>query len=315
MYQRILLPLDGSTDARQLVSLAGVIAAGARGTVILFRALEPVRQLLHSQGTELTIDEQMDIQREQALRALEPVKRQLAACSVPVEQAVAFGRPAAAILDFAERERVDLIAMATHGRAGLARMVYGSVTDAVLRHSRIPLLVTHAADAPLVRTPRLSRILVPLDGSGLAENALPHARELALAHGADVVLFAIWNSISYELPLTPRDEIEAQLQETHARAKHYLIEKSAALQAQGVRARWQLQAGLVPESIVAAAKQQGASLIVMSTHGRRGLNLWVEGSVADEVLRATDIPVLLIRDPQARDEFVAGYHSIMERQP
>ena len=299
MYQRILLPLDGSTDEAQIVQLVKAFAANMHSTVILYRVLKPVRELLFHQVVEVGIDEQMAILRKQAIEALDPAKCELAGSGIPVELAVDFGQPAAAILDYAERERVDLIAMATHGRAGLARLVYGSVTDAVLRHGHIPLLVMRTRETPSAKAPRLSRILVPLDGSTLAACALPHAQQLAMAHKADVVLFAIWDTFGHSLTMYPQTEIEAQMLETHAVAKQYLIAQADALQARGVCVRWQLQSGLVVESIVATAEQQAVSLIVMSTHGRRGFNLWLAGSVADEVLRATDIPVLLIRDPKA----------------
>jgi nucleotide-binding universal stress UspA family protein len=227
-----------------------------------------------------------------------PIGNELTLAGFPVKLAVRFGPPADTILDYAKREPIDLIAMATHGRTGLTRIAHGSVTDAVLQNGRVPLLVIRAHPTPRAAPPRITRVLVPLDGSTLAECALPHARQLATALGADIILFSIWDTIGYQLAMGPCDALEAEIYDKHAGAKQYLIAKADELQASGVCTRWQLQSGLIVESIVGAAERQAVSLIVMSTHGRRGFNRWLEGSVAAEVLRTTDIPVLLIREPQ-----------------
>jgi nucleotide-binding universal stress UspA family protein len=299
MYQRILVPLDDSATAAQALPLAKAVAAGTHSTVVLFRALEPVRAALLRQPAMAQADEQMATLRQRALAALEPIRCEFVEAGIPAECAVRFGRPAAAILEYAAHEPIDLIAMATHGRTGLERMRHGSVTDAVLRNGQVPLLVSRASLTPRTTMPRITRILVPLDGSTLAESALPHAQRLAKAFGATVIVFAIWDTFGYVLTIYPRDEIEAEMHEKHAVAKQYLIAKADALQASGVSARWQLQSGLIVESIVEAAERQAVSLIVMSTHGRRGFNRWVEGSVADEVVQATEIPILLIRELKA----------------
>jgi nucleotide-binding universal stress UspA family protein len=299
MYQRILVPLDGSAAAAQVLPLARALAAGMHSTLVLFRALEPVHGVLSGDGAELKVDEQMAILSQRASDALEPVRDELDAAGIPFKLVVRFGSPADAILDYAERGQIDLITMATHGRTGLARIVHGSVTGAVLSNGRVPLIVVRASETPIASLPRISRILVPLDGTALAASALPHAQELAAAFDADLLLFSIWDTFGYPLPMSARDAVEAEILEKHAVAKRYFITQAAELEARGVRARWQLETGLIVESIVAAAERQAVSLIVMSTHGRRGFNLWMEGSVADEVLRSANIPILLVREPVA----------------
>ncbi|MEX2147433.1 MAG: universal stress protein [Candidatus Rokuibacteriota bacterium] len=141
---------------------------------------------------------------------------------------------------------------------------------------------------------QVDRVLVPLDGSPLAEAALTWAASLTRAGGTVVLLRAA------EAPTARTgDPIETQLEAVRA-AEAYLAGVVPAVTALGVShvdtAVWY---GPAVESIVDAARYRNAELIVMSTHGRSGLGRLVMGSVAESVLRSTTTPILLVRSPQA----------------
>jgi nucleotide-binding universal stress UspA family protein len=213
-------------------------------------------------------------------------------CTVAVE--VRSGPVADTILAFAEASAADLIAMSTHGRGGLSRAVMGSVADRVVRSGRLPVLVRRAAEgAP--RGFNLRRLLVPVDSTPLAEEALVHAQRLAAACDAEVLLLYVWDNMGYQLGSFPENELGAKKQEEHAAAKFYIIETTHRLQKQGVRARWKLLSGPISQCIVDTAHSSGADLVVMATHGLTGISRMVEGSISDEVLHATQVPLLLVR--------------------
>ncbi len=148
------------------------------------------------------------------------------------------------------------------------------------------------------------KILVPLDGSELAEAVLPHVESIVQAMGAEVILLRV-PEYAYEtgeplpgaLPRTPvllPDDREAELREV----TNYLNRVKLKLSLRGVHVSIEVREGQVAETITELARETGADLIAMSTHGRTGLSRMVFGSVADEVLHQANQPVLLIRPLQ-----------------
>ena len=299
MYRRILIPLDGSALAEQVLPLAQIFAARFNASVVLFQAIPSVHESLRVDGQVLQVDEQTELLRGQAREYLEKICKDFAAAHIPAVSEVRVGAPAPAILEFAEGAEIDLIAITTHGRAGVLRWVYGSVADKLLHGAHVPLLLLRAREEP-VAPQSFTRLLVPLDGSPLAEEALAPARQMAAAFGAEMLLLRVWEvaAVGFDnLPVSVLDEWERR---ARAIAGSYVERVTQELQGQGMRVRAETQGGAAAERILQMAQRAQANLIVMSTHGRSGLSRWVMGSVADGVLRAATVPVLLIRAGQAR---------------
>ena len=296
MYRRILIPLDGSPLAEQVLPLAKMFAARFKATVVLFQSVAPIHETLRVEGEMFQADEQTELGRWRAREYLESIHPDFAAAGITVEREVRVGAPAPSILEVAEQAEIDLIAMTTHGRTGVGRWVYGSVADKVLHGARVPLLLVRASEQPVAPQP-LTRILVPLDGSELAERALAPARQLAAEFDAELLLLRVWETPLYGVE-DPPSVMEALEQAASASAKDYITHGMCQLQAQGVPVRGETKNGAVAESILEQAQDSATNLIVMSTHGRSGVSRWVMGSVADRVLRASPVPVLLIRAAQ-----------------
>lgn len=138
------------------------------------------------------------------------------------------------------------------------------------------------------------KILVPLDGSPLAETVLPHAEALAKLEGAEIVILRV--------PATPTAEYfardpaigESIRQDIEIEAKDYVNKAVDALKNDQIRVTGIVQEGAVPETILAVADETHADMIAMSTHGRTGVSRWLMGSVADRVVHYAHIPVMLI---------------------
>lgn len=147
------------------------------------------------------------------------------------------------------------------------------------------------------------KILVPLDGSEVAEAALPNIEDLALKMAPkteiEVTLLQVVSTITYNV-LT--DDVRAQIPYTEsemAQIKHkaldYLEKVAAGMRGKGIKVQTMVSAGHAAEEIIKAAYETGANLIAMSTHGRSGLKRWALGSIADKVLHESDIPTLIVR--------------------
>jgi nucleotide-binding universal stress UspA family protein len=158
------------------------------------------------------------------------------------------------------------------------------------------------------------KILVPLDGSKLAECALTHAEELAKGCGAgEIILISATEQVrartrapeAQELhQSTDRPEFQRVGSETivafgkkQTQAERYLNRIAAKLESRGVKVHTQVLEWPPAEAIASYAEQNGADIIVMSSHGRSGLSRWAYGSVADKVLRSSCVPVLMVRAP------------------
>ena len=178
MYQTVIVPLDGSELAEEVLPHVVELIRGRDCRVYLLSVTPMMRRMappvvdLHPNSEE----------RQRVERELEEYLQKMAerlkadAAEVEVEVAVRFGRPADKVLAFADDVGADLIAMTTHGRSGIRDWIFGSVADRILRGATCPVLLVRAGQAQLRTTYR--RILVPLDGSELAEQVLPYVKAL-----------------------------------------------------------------------------------------------------------------------------------------
>ena len=170
---------------------------------------------------------------------------------------------------------IDLVVISTNGRSGMRRLVMGSVTDAVVRGTHRPVLVLPPGDGEVGD---LRRIMVALDGSLEAERSLSATTVLAQASGSEVILAHVPVEIGEDA-----DAMGPYLDRVARAVKDRDLEVSTVI------------GGLEPaESISALATERRADMVVVATHGRGGLQRAVIGSVADAVLRSSEVPVLLV---------------------
>jgi nucleotide-binding universal stress UspA family protein len=295
MLDTILVPLDGSEQAARAVPYATMLARSAGAKVVLMRALsrrapgnaseerEEIRTELYLDAAVLRAD---GLSTESVVRRIWPIR----ATDI-----------AGAISAAVDEQGAGLIVMSTHGRSGLGRWLYGSVTDGVLRQTTTPvLLVPPHADQPLP-TDRPLRLLVPLDGSELAQEATLTAEVLAETVDAEIVLLRVVEPPAYPLygdgyayiPFDP----DAQL----AEAKQYIQEEANRLQAAGKRVTVRALVGQPSTMVAQVAHDEDVDIIMMATHGRGGLTRLVLGSVATATLQRAQVPVLLVRPSAVRE--------------
>ena len=140
-----------------------------------------------------------------------------------------------------------------------------------------------------------SKIMVCLDGSALADAALPHAQSLAFDEKAEIVLLRISVNPAAEFSFSDPSIADNLIQEMEAETLACMQSARLQLQKAGFRTSFLIRQGPIAETILQVAAEIGADVIVMSTHGRSGVKRWLLGSIAERVVRHSDIPVLLVR--------------------
>jgi nucleotide-binding universal stress UspA family protein len=289
MFKRILVPLDGSMLAEQALLYAVTLARKLRAKVILMTALARVERWAEGAASR----PEDEAEEKAARHYLQSRVSKLADLDVHAGARVLWGPAAASICACADDDAADVIVMTTHGRSGLARWLIGSVSDKVLRTTRKPLVLVHSAESPATAPAEINRLLVPLDGSGLAEAALPVARELARSLNASVVLERVvmippsWGSEVYQ----PDPTLLIEYMETEARD---YLQKTAGMISDGIEVQTEVSVGLPAAVIIDAAAAHQADMIVLTTHGHSGPARWIIGSVADSVVRHAERPCLIV---------------------
>jgi nucleotide-binding universal stress UspA family protein len=298
MYRRMLIPLDGSKTAETILPYARFLAGSLKLPVELLAVIDVYNLApLRNERDEDFLRSIIEKTVQEARDYLDDVARSLPGITTCcfVEK----GKPEEAIIEKAADDKETLIAMATHGRSGINRWVLGSVAEKVLRATTSPLLVVRGGeDGKLDVEAAFDTILIPLDGSELAESVVPTAVALAKAVNARVVL-----ARAYELPLAtyagadeyyiPKyDELKAMLEQE---AGAYLEAEVNELKGNGVEKVYSVVLeGAAPEKIIDLARKTSKNLVAMCTHGRSGVKRWVLGSVTEKVVRHSGEPVLVI---------------------
>ena len=219
--------------------------------------------------------------KTEALDRMHAIADEIAPASAAVRYELRMGDPAREIMKVIALDAPSIIAMPTHGRSGLERLIKGSVTEQVLRHTNVPMLLTHHA----VRnnTNRYARILVALDGTPDSEQVFPMVEEVAITHGSEVVLF-------YDEPgVTDVGEVLGVCD-----APQRIAAYAARLNKAGLDVRVeQTKTGRAADALLARIRQDKFDLVAMSTHGREGVARITLGSVVEKVLRDADVTMLV----------------------
>jgi nucleotide-binding universal stress UspA family protein len=320
MFQRILVPLDGSTRAEQALPVAARLAHASSGTIVFLRVVYLPNQFvsyldLEPMATQAVIDTQL----EEAKNYLDHLARSNDLSNVHTETEVMVGQPAVNILSAVDTRNIDLVVLCSHGYTGMTRWVLGSVAEKVAHHSPVPVLLLREAK-PLLAGLHLNgvstlRALIPLDGSVLALSAIAPAAQLVTAvsapgagalHLTQVVVMPGRGEISH----TERETILQQAKQNLSATVEEM--RAGLIAAPGIDHRlsvtWSvtigddIAAGIARmaengEDVEGVGVFEGCDIIAMATHGYSGLQRWAVGSITERVLHATRLPLLIVRPP------------------
>ncbi len=293
---RILVPLDGSPLAERALGPATQLlrAAGANGTILLVSVVPYPYISMNLPGDySSVIDDNVLAESARATQEyLNTITRRPEYQDLAIHAIVLSGQPAETIITQAHDHKADLIIISSHGHTGLVRLALGSVAEVVARDGRVPTLIVRA-DTP--RLPDNTRatpltLLVPLDGSELAENALAPAATIArMTHGAIRLLRVL-----------PAKITALEQEQARSRAAYdYLNDIAQTLEREGpegqvpVTVHRALAWGDPAVEIAREAEQTETDIVVLATHGRVGLDRFLNGSITEEVLRHVALPIMV----------------------
>jgi nucleotide-binding universal stress UspA family protein len=293
MFRSILVPLDGSALSEASLGAARLLATKFDSTVILLHVVEEgappeVHQERHLTGAE------------EAETYLAEVAKRAFPSSIRVERHV-HAEPAVdvarSIVAHATAEfQPDLIVTCTHGRSGMRDLLFGSIAQQIVAQGKTPLLLIRP-DSPDFR---VTGILVPLDPDSLHDDGLKPAEVLAKAFHAELVLASVvptYATLTGEQAATSSlmpATAQALLDLTEEHALDHLHEHLEALRGRGIACSATVVRGEPAAAIVKTAEGSAFDLIILSTHGKKGLGAFWSKSVAPKIVQGTKTPLLLI---------------------
>ena len=297
MMNKILVPLDGSELSERILVHVQRLLMREDAEVTLFQVIpEDAASQVYSPGQNAIAV---------ARKHVEQLRDTLIANGAQAKSRVVIGDPATKILEEAQRLEPALIAMSTHGRSGLSRFVRGSVAERVLRRAKVPVLLANPTALPERQPLRISKIVVPLDGSEPSAKVLPAAGELAKLFDSELVLFYTIETVAIPDPVV-------LLSSTMTREQATALLEPFVKRCAGARVRTHVAIGLPATSILDAVKEEKADLVAMTTHGRSGVSRWAFGSTAEHVLRHCPCPLLVKRTSGFLED--AGASATTEQQ-
>lgn len=284
-----------SETAERALPLARAVAAQLSARVMLISVIEVSSDLDDFVSTREFKEDVVRLERD-----LSAYLDRIAASfeDVPVETIVRLGSPVNIVADLVDSLDRALLVIASHGRSGIRRHLVGSVAMQLIHQVACPVLVVTATSSSAAKIGPIERVLVPLDGSELAEVALSSITDLFGAGNVHLHLLRVselgaWRAMPYAtLDFYGDDSYYQAAQEV---VKTYLADVEERLQAEGQRLTVESRNGAVSEVIRTVAGEQAVDIIAMGTHGRTGINRLIMGSVAERVLRDSPAPVLLQR--------------------
>jgi nucleotide-binding universal stress UspA family protein len=286
-YRRILVPLDGSSLSERAIPFAEALARASQTQVILIR-VSPIGDSHDPSGDT---------------RYLDTIATQLREHDLKVATVSRCGEPAAVIAEEATRRDVDLIIMGMSGRGLLGRGAGSSVAECLLEQLPVPVLLVrdwHGDDARRRFAPG-AVVILPLDGSAIAEEALPGASAIAAAIGGELLLLHVDRSPLPWAEYGPETERDAAKDATSRHEwREYLQRIARTLMAGGVVSRVEICSGDAASEIAAAIRRYDAAVVIVATHGQTGSARATMGNVARSVLWSGTAPTMLVRPAAMR---------------
>lgn len=321
MFKRILVPLDGSARAEQVLPLTARLARAAGGSIVLLQVVDTLNRFgAYSVGAGVFLQEVLEKDLADASAYLSGIATSGELKGIETRIAVFSGLPASHILDVAQEQDIDLIVMCSHGYTGFKRWALGSVAQKVARQSAVPVLLVREQNLKLKEQMAHGvRALVALDGSPLAETALLPVAQLVAALSApgrgELHLVRL-----VDVP-TIEEEFDSML-EADFGARQVALE-AAGTYLQSVRVKlfqenlasvdlqvtWSVEECRdVADALIQIAEsgkgigaRKASDLIALTTHGRSAFQRWMMGSVTERVLHGSTLPLLIVRPQGAAD--------------
>jgi len=326
MFQRILVPLDGSKRAERAIPIAAHFAKAHKGAITFLQVVTTaIDGAWVAMESPQLLQEAFEDNSAGAHDYLATLVKSPELAGIDMGLEVLPGLPAQTILSTAESNEVDLIVMCSHGDTGFKRWMLGSVAQKVARYSPVPVLVLRedGSELPTIHPEetRPLRVLVPLDGSSLAEAALAPAAQVCAALSAPaqgILHLARVLRLHTDYDYGQHDRLAEEIEQERLQAQAYLstimqrlhegefanlnLEVIATVVANMDVASTLIHMAEVGDFVEDVKVANGCDMIAIATHGRSGLERWMMGSVTERMLGATNLPLLIVRPQRVEAE-------------
>lgn len=289
MYDRILFPTDGSEGAQAVFDHVLEFAENHGATLHILNVADTTHESVTRIGRDV-----VDVLEREGEEIVEAAAERATDREISTVTAVHQGRVPETITAYADEHGIDLIAMPTHGRTGLERVLLGSVTERVIRQAPVPVFTLRPDEEPSQYPYR--NVLVPTDGSECATAALDSAVDIVKASGATLHVLSVVDVTSLGV------DVRSEFQTTA------LEEKANQVVEEGTEAAERASVDSIVDNVVfgdsiyraidSYIEEHDVDLVVMGTHGRTGINRYLLGSVTEKTVRRAAVPVLTVPEPQ-----------------
>ncbi len=315
MFQRILVPLDGSQRAEQAIPLAARLARASGGSLFLIRVVNTIREFgAYSPRAILYFQELYEIELADARDYLAGITALSEFAGLEMHHAVVSGDIAPSLLQAIQRESIDLIVLCSHGYTGFKRWALGSVAQKVVRQSPVPVFLLREQHLQLTdKVVQPVRAAIALDGSSFAEAALLPTAHLVAAlsspsAGELLLLQVVQMPTEQEERECQQRGLDVDLRQATSRAADNSLRAARATLLRELPGKilahiaWSVvENGDVADALIQAAEvgrglgaQQASDLLALTTHGRSGIQRWVLGSVTERVLQGSTLPLFIV---------------------
>ncbi|MGM0399605.1 MAG: universal stress protein [Halobacteriota archaeon] len=285
MYGSILLPVDGSDNAGDIVDHAGALAERTGAAIQVLFVADTTRD-----SVTVVDGEVVDGLVREGESVVGDVASRLEELDIEIDTDVVQGMPAPTIVEYARDFDYDLIVLQTHGRTGLSRHLLGSVTEKVVRLSEVPVLTARMRPDERLTFP-YENVLVPTDGSDGAMAAAEHGLALAETLGASVHVLSVVDD-TWMGPEARSTLSEADLERPANEAIEDVVERAASYEVPAVQTHVEFGS---PASVIADyISSNDINAVVMGTSGRSGIERVLLGSVAEKTVRTAPVPVITV---------------------
>ena len=293
MYKKILVPLDGSELAEVSLPYAEELASRL-GSEITLIYMSPSENNPYYNVRKLYLDKIVSTTTGDC----EKLSKKPEAGAIKIKSAMLFGNVAEEIVNYADKEDMGLIVIATHGRSGIKQWAMGSVASKIITATRRPIMLIRAKEADAAKKGTIDKLLLPLDGSKESESILPYALEIASKFKSEVIMF---QAISLAFPTYAAEAYayvtysDQQTDAMKASAMDYLEKIGSSFREKGIEVKSDVRFGSTADEVINYTDEIGADLVAMTTHGRSGIGRWLFGSTTARVMKGGNTNLLLVR--------------------
>jgi nucleotide-binding universal stress UspA family protein len=295
VFNSFVVALDGSACSARALEVALALAHIEDSKVAVCSVAAPL-PVFPASAPDVMGEEALAELRDQAQRVVDGAAAKLRAAGVAAEGSVLVGDPVVEIVDFATKRGAGAIIVGTHGRSGLKRLFLGSVAEGVLRASLLPvIIIREEAHIPSDG----GAILVPVDGSEAATHALDIAANFAASLDETLVVAAVVDLAQAGVMSGGQPQLVAESIDALQTEAQDIVDDAVNRVADQAATSSRIAQGTPAQEIERLAAELHVSFIVMGSHGRSGLGRLLVGSVAEGVVRAAPVPVMVVPSPGA----------------